>query len=147
MEADPSSSSNHAAQALGRHQEAVAVAAHALELARQAKYFGGQPDLDPPIQALVVQSTSLFELSPFEGTAAASRQILRHHPDGISHWFVLTRSLASPEQWAEALEAVNRWIELDSSPTAWSYKAKALLELGRYEDAGRAGEPMNSLRP
>ena len=133
---------------LGRHADAVAVAARALELHQDAELTGrAAPDLPFPLGALRTQAISLFELGHFDGAAAAARNLLRREVENAFYWFLLTRSLIAAEQWDDALEAAEQWIALDPSASAWSRKVQALLGLKRWAEARAGAELLLTLRP
>ncbi|RAY11516.1 hypothetical protein DPM19_29890 [Actinomadura craniellae] len=133
---------------LGRHDEAVPVAARVIEMVELAKVSGhANPDVGSALGAFKIEAYSLYELGQFDGAAAAARQLLKHDANNSLYWFLFTRALIGAKQYEEALAAADRWIEVDPSGNAWSRKVQALMGLNRWEEARRGSELLLSLRP
>ncbi|WBC12780.1 hypothetical protein O7600_16480 [Micromonospora sp. WMMA1998] len=98
-----------------------------------------------PVEDAVARARDLALAQEFRPAVALLRAHLRAHPDDSLAWRRLAGALIGLDDWAAAIDAAGRAIDIDPGDTAaWRYRALARHLLGRhrasYADARRAVE-------
>jgi len=120
----------------GRHEEALALLAGALEA-------------DPTfVPAWVASGFALGKLGRFREEIKACDQALALDPENVEAWLNRGFAMGKLLRFSEKLLCCEKAIELDpSSARAWNERGHALGELGRFEEELTCTAIATSLRP
>lgn len=118
----------------GRHAEAVAAAERATPIGKSSS------DLSR------ILASSLYELGHYQGAATAARKFRDAEETPLS-LVLLTQATLACGDHDEALQAADRWLQLEPRGTAWLWKGRALLGLDRTEEAVQIGKMVVEMLP